>query len=226
ILSIPKKDLEKAKKRLEYIKPLLSLGDAVSLDDIKIEAVKVGVHHTTIYRWLKAYSATHSLVSLVPQKRGWRRRDSRIHETVDKIIEHGIDTYYLTKDRFPKQFVYLRIREACAKAGVTPPSRSTIFRRIAMVSEEKRLRARGHLDIANNRFAARAGKFPNEGSILSVVQTAHTPLASMRVADEQRESIKRVSLEMAIDVYSRRTTYCHLSLDPPTTSTVAMSLAH
>lgn len=226
ILSIPKKDLEKAKKRLEYIKPLLSLGNAVSLDDIKIEAVKVGVHHTTIYRWLKAYSATHSIVSLVPQKRGWRRRDSRIHETVDKIIEHGIETYYLTKDRFPKQFVYLRIREACAKAGVTPPSRSTVFRRIAMVSEEKRLRARGHLEIANNRFAARAGKFPNVDAILSVVQIDHTPLDIMIVDDEHRESIKRVWLTMAIDVYSRMATGFYLSLDPPSTTSVAMCLSH
>ncbi|MEA3588403.1 DDE-type integrase/transposase/recombinase [Pseudidiomarina sp. 1APP75-27a] len=226
ILSIPKQDLAKAKQRLEILKPLLSLSETVSLRDIKNQADKVDVHYTTIYRWLKNYSATHSLVSLVPQKRGWRRRDSRVPESVDKIIEHGIDTYYLTKDRFPQQFVYLRIREACAKAGVTPPSRSTVFRRIAMVSEEKRLRARGHLDTANNRFAARAGKFPNVDAILSVVQIDHTPLDIMIVDDEHRESIKRVWLTMAIDLYSRMVTGFYLSLDAPSTTSVAMCLSH
>lgn len=226
ILSIPERDLEKAKQRLEILKPLISLGNAVSLRDIKNRANEVDVYYTTIFRWLKSYSATHSLVSLVPRKPGWRRRDSRIPEAADKIIEHGIDTYYLTKDRFPQQFVYLRIREACIKAGITPPARSTIFRRIAMVSEEKRLRARGHLDIANNRFAARAGKFPNVDAILSVVQIDHTPLDIMIVDDEHRESIKRVWLTMAIDLYSRMVTGFYLSLDAPSTTSVAMCLSH
>ncbi|WP_417657085.1 Mu transposase C-terminal domain-containing protein [Pseudidiomarina aestuarii] len=226
LLAIPTKELKIAKKRLKALQPLLTLGRAPSLSDVKIQAVKVGVHYITLYRWLKAYSATNSLVSLVGQRRGWTERNSRISEEVNQIVEHGIDTYYLTKARFNKQFVYLRIKEMCEKAGLNPPSRSTVFRRISNVSEERRLRARGHSDIVNNRFVARAGKFPNVDAILSVVQVDHTPLDIIIVDDDTRKSIKRVWLTMAIDVYSRMVTGFYLSLDPPSTTSVAMCLSH
>lgn len=226
MLTIPKKALKEAKKRLEAMKPLLELGSAATSRDIKIQAAKVGYHYTTLYRWLKQYNATQSLVSLVPQRRGWSKKKLRIDDEVNQIINHNIDTYYLTKARLTPRLVFSRIKDACEKAGLKPPSQSTVYRRIEMVPEERRLRARGHLELAQNRYAVRAGKFPGADTILSVIQIDHTPLDIIIVDDEHRESIKRVWLTMAIDVYSRMVVGFYLSLDAPSTTSVAMCLSH
>ncbi|TDP30777.1 putative transposase [Idiomarina aquatica] len=226
ILAIPKKDLKTAKERLKAIEPLLELGSAFKVRDAKIQAAKVSVHYNTLLRWLKSYNATQSLVSLAPRRRGWNRDKTRVDEETDQIINHCIDNFYLTKARMTPKAVYLRVKEACENANLKPPSQSTVYRRISRVPEERRLRARGHTDIADNRFLARAGKFPGADTILSVVQIDHTPLDIIIVDDEQRESIKRVWLTMAIDVYSRMVTGFYLSLDAPSTLSVAMCLSH
>ncbi|PHR65052.1 MAG: transposase [Idiomarina sp.] len=226
IRAIPPHKLESAEKKLEIIKPLLELGPSASTLDVKMRAVSCGIHFTTLYRWLRAFSSTNSLVSLVDQKRGWSAKNNRIKEDVNKIIEHTIDSYYLSKERYSPQFVYNKIRQSCEQAGLKPPAQSTVYRRIDLVPEERRLRARGHTDIANNRYAARAGKFPNVDSILSVIQIDHTPLDIIIVDDEHRESIKRVWLTMAIDIYSRMVTGFYLSLDAPSITSVAMCISH
>ncbi|RUO66245.1 putative transposase [Pseudidiomarina planktonica] len=226
ILAIPPDELKAAKRKFKAIEPILELGPTASVQDIKIQAVKSGVHYTTLYRWLNAYLATNSLVSLINQKRGWQRKNIRTSDDVNKIIEHCIANYYLTKARFTPKMVYDRIKEACKSAGLKAPAQSTIYRRINLVPEERRLRSRGHLDLANNRFSARAGRFPNVDSILSVIQVDHTPLDIIIVDDEHRESIKRVWLTMAIDIYSRMVTGFYLSLDAPSTTSVAMCLSH
>jgi putative transposase len=226
IQAIPAHKLKAAEKKLKAIKPLLELGPSASSRDVKIQAAKCSIHFTTLYRWLRAFSSTNSLVSLVDQKRGWSAKNNRIPEEVNQIIEHTIDTYYLSKDRYSPQFIYNKICQSCKQAGLKPPSQSTIYRRIDSVPEERRLRARGHIDIANNRYSARAGKFPNVDSILSVIQIDHTPLDIIIVDDEHRESIKRVWLTMAIDVYSRMVTGFYLSLDAPSITSVAMCISH
>ncbi len=226
ILAIPEKDLETAKKRLKAIEPLIDLGPSFKIRDAVIQAAKVGVHHNTILRWLKSYNATQSLVSLTPRRRGWNRDNTRVNKETNQIINHCIETFYLTKARMTPKAVYIRVKEACENANLKPPSQSTVYRRIDRVPEERRLRARGHTDLADNRFLARAGKFPGADTILSVIQIDHTPLDIIIVDDEKRESIKRVWLTMAIDVYSRVVTGFYLSLDAPSTLSVAMCLSH
>lgn len=226
VLSVPDHLLKKAKQRLAAIQPLLNSEHPPSTREIKIQAVRVNVHYTTLYRWLKAYTSTRSLVSLLPQKRGWSKTRKRVDDEVDKIIHHCIENYYLTKARLTPKTVYLRITEACNKAKIAAPSQSTVYRRIGKVPEERRLRARGHSDLADNRFSARAGKFPGADTILSVIQIDHTPLDIIIVDDEHRESIKRVWLTLAIDVFSRMVTGFYLSLDAPSTTSVAMCLSH
>src|SRR5690554_3720696 len=62
ILSIPKHLMKIAKKRFAAIEPLLQNEQIPSSKEIKIRAAKIDVHYTTLYRWLKAYSSSQSLV--------------------------------------------------------------------------------------------------------------------------------------------------------------------
>jgi putative transposase len=222
---ISEADYQIAKSRLEAIKPLLEL-EQPKKRHVRLRAAEVDCHYTTLYNWLKAYQSTQALTSLIPKRRGWSYNRKRLDSDVNTIIEHYIENLYLTiKQPSPKK-VYSEIKNACAKAGLTPPHQSTIYRRIDRVPEEKRLRGRGRIDEANNRFSVKAGKFPGADTILNVVQIDHTPLDIIIVDEETRQSIKRVWLTVAIDVFSRAITGIYLSLDAPSLTSVAMCISH
>ena len=222
---ISEADYQTAKKRLEAIKPLLEL-DHPKKSDVRLRAAEVDCHYTTLYNWLRAYQSTQALTSLIPKRRGWSYNRKRLDSDVNAIIDHYIENLYLTiKQPSPKK-VYSEIKRACLKADLKPPHQATIYRRIDRIQEEKRLRGRGRIEEANNRFSIKAGKFPGADTILNVVQIDHTPLDIIIVDEKTRQSIKRVWLTVAIDVFSRVITGIYLSLDAPSLTSVAMCISH
>jgi putative transposase len=222
---ISEADYQTAKKRLEAIKPLLEL-DHPKKSDVRLRAAEVDCHYTTLYNWLRAYQSTQALTSLIPKRRGWSYNRKRLDSDVNAIIDHYIENLYLTiKQPSPKK-VYSEIKRACLKADLKPPHQATIYRRIDRIPEEKRLRGRGRIEEANNRFSIKAGKFPGADTILNVVQIDHTPLDIIIVDEKTRQSIKRVWLTVAIDVFSRVITGIYLSLDAPSLTSVAMCISH
>ena len=218
-------DYQIAKDRLEAIKPLLEL-DQPKKSHVRLRAAEVDCHYTTLYNWLRAYQSTQALTSLIPKRRGWNYNRKRLDNDVNAIVEHYIENLYLTiKQPSPKK-VYTEIKSACTKAGLTPPHQSTIYRRIDRIPEEKRLRGRGRIEEANNRFSIKAGKFPGANTILSVVQIDHTSVDLIVVDEDTRQSIKRIWITVAIDVFSRVITGIYLSLDAPSLTSVAMCISH
>lgn len=218
-------DYQIAKSRLEAIKPLLEL-DHPKKSDVRLRAAEVDCHYTTLYNWLRAYQSTQALTSLIPKRRGWSYNRKRLDSDVNAIIDHYIENPYLTiKQPSPKK-VYSEIKRACLKADLTPPHQATIYRRIERIPEEKRLRGRGRVEAANNRFSVKAGRFPGADTILNVIQIDHTPLDIIIVDEETRQSIKRVWFTVAIDVFSRVITGIYLSLDAPSLTSVAMCISH
>lgn len=222
---ISEADYKIAKNRLEAIKPLLEL-DQPKKSHVRLRAAEVDCHYTTLYNWLRAYQSTQALTSLIPKRRGWSYNRKRLDSDVNAIIDHYIENLYLTiKQPSPKK-VYSEIKRACLKASLKPPHQATIYRRIDRIPEEKRLRGRGRIEEANNRFSVKAGKFPGADTILNVVQIDHTPLDIIIVDEKTRQSIKRVWLTVAIDVFSRVITGIYLSLDAPSLTSVAMCISH
>ena len=57
----------KARKRLTAIQPLLT-AENISKEAAKQYAETVGVHVSTLYRWLEAYRKTEQLMALLPGK--------------------------------------------------------------------------------------------------------------------------------------------------------------
>ena len=71
------------------IQPLLK--NKISRDEIEEHANKIGVHFTTLYRWLKKYKSTGTLAGLLPRpsgrKKGETRLDFQTEEVIQKVIE-------------------------------------------------------------------------------------------------------------------------------------------
>lgn len=221
---IDEADLEAARFRLDAIRPLLELG--VGRKEVEERAREIGVHYTTLYRWLNRYEAAGSMEALLPRKRGRRRGDVRLPSEVETIIQEVIEGVYLTRQRSPVQKVVLEVRRRCLEAGLQPPHANTVRARVAAIHPRKSLSRRGDKKTAEARHAPAPGIFPGADYPLACVQIDHTPVDVVLVDDEYRLPIGRPWITLAIDVFSRMVAGFYVSLDAPSVTSVAMCVAH
>ncbi len=222
--SLDENDLAEAKRRLEVIKPLLSIGRGRT-KAIDAVATEYGLGRRTIERWLHNYEARELLSDLAPQRRK-RPMPTRLHPEVEALVAKVIEDFYLTKQNLSPRKAYETLKRLCAGIRRKVPHEETFRRRLDAVPEELKLRRRRGRKAARDRFAEVKGAFPGADFPLAVVQIDHTKLDIELVDDELRLPIGRPWLTLAIDVYSRMVTGFYLSLDPPSVFSVGMCIAH
>jgi len=216
-------DWKEIERRFKIIKPLLN---GASRKEIENHSKSVGIHFTTLYKWLRSYTKAGTMAALLSKKPGSEPGKGRIPEASERIITGVIEEHYLTEQRFKPQEIIRLVNIECKKQKVYTPSKNTVRARIALVSERERLRRQGNTSKARTLFGAVPGSFPNADFPLAVVQIDHTPLDIILVDDEHRRPIGRPFITVAIDVYSRMITGYYLSLDPPSSLSVSMCIAH
>ena len=228
------KDFKIANERLKKIRPLVDM-KGPSRAAFEQQAREAGVHYTTLYRWYRSYTDWRDVTALVPGKKGRKRGNYGIPEKTEAIMTYVIENYFLNPERWNDDEPVARpsiedaitlIQSRCRKEGIDPPSNSTIRLRIDRIPEWKRMRRRGERKKARDKFRPVPGHFPNADFPLAVVQIDHTYVDLILVDDDVREPIGRIWLTLAIDVYSRMVTGYYLSLDPPSTTSVAMCISH
>jgi len=225
LAEIVDEDWQEAERRYAAIKPVIDQA-FIGRKEIEVRAKAINVDVATLYRWIKTYKSTGSVVSLIPQKRGWKLGAIRIPEKMEQIIQTVIDEYYLTIQRPTVQKTVSEVKRKCEQQGIDPPSSSTIRNRITKIDEKKRLWARGYKELAKNKFLAVPGTFPNADFPLAVVQIDHTPVDIILVDDVYRKPIGRPWITFSIDVFSRVITGYYLSFDPPSGTSVGMCVSH
>lgn len=218
---ISDEQLEKAKARYQAIEPLLQSKRA----SVRDRAKEINLPYRNLYRWLKAYENTNSLVGLIDRKSGWVEGKSRLAKEQEEIVKQVINDFYLTKVRPTVEQTCREVFRICSNKNITKPSRNAIKLRIQNIEEKEALKKRGQRELAKNRFTPTPNQFPNADFPLSVVQIDHTPVDLILVDSEYRKPIGRPYLTLAIDVYSRVITGYYLSLDEPSATSVAMCVA-
>lgn len=215
------KDWNEALRRYEVIK---SLVDSSSVNAIADLAKKNSIHETTIWKWLKAYRESKSIMALIPKKRGWKLEKSRLPNEVEKAISRMIQEKYLNSQKISISKTIEFITAECYRQGISTPHPNTIRRRIETLSEYHKVKFRQGKKIARDQFKAASGVFPNADYPLAYVQIDHTPLDIEIVDEEFRESIGRPYLTLAIDVFSRMIVGYYLSLESPSVTSVGMCI--
>ncbi|SPJ32686.1 Mu transposase C-terminal domain-containing protein [Kushneria phyllosphaerae] len=218
-------DWREAEHRLSIIKPLVDR-HTVGRDAAEERAKQTGVDTATIYRWLKRYKATGSVLALIPQKPGWKKGKSRIPAHAEEVIQEVIKDVYLTLQRPSAQKAVQEVMRRCHERRIDPPSPGTVRARLRDIPERDRLRGHGFREKAINKFQPAAGKFPNADYPLAVMQIDHTPADIILVDDVHRKPIGRPWITLAMDVCTRMVTGYYLSFDPPSETSVGMCVAH
>lgn len=217
-------DLAEAKRRLEIIQPILD-ADKGRIEVAHRVARETGIGSSTLRRWVRAYRQGGLLSDLAPRR---RRRDmpKKLPKRVEAIVGQVIEEVFLARQKISIRQAYRELQRRCKAARVTPPHENTFRRRIADLPESVKVRRREGSKAARDRFDAVEGKFPGADFPLAVVQMDHTLLDVVLVDDETRQPIGRPWLTLAVDLFSRMATGFYLSLDPPSSFSVGMCVAH
>lgn len=193
--------------------------------EVVAAAAELGYGPTHAYALLRRYLADARLTSLLPRRRGPERGISLLDEHVDAVIRDVIDTVYLTRQRPRIADLAEEVRRRCKAEGLRVPSRKAITARV---------KARPVREVAakrEGRKAVRERYLPVVGSLeahwpMSLIQIDHTLVDVIVVDSETRAPIQRPWLTLAIDVCSRCVAGFHLSLEPPSATSVALCLTH
>jgi putative transposase len=144
---------------------------------------------------------------------------------MEALVDEAIETIYLRRERPRIADLTLEIRRRCHTLGLTQPGRKAITARV-QARPKREVTARRHgAKAARDRFAPAIGSLEATWP-LSLVQIDHTLVDVIVVDSANRKPIQRPWLTLAIDVYSRCVVGFHLSLEPPSATSVALCIAH
>jgi putative transposase len=214
---------ERARRRAEFIRPLAEVSRN-SRARIERVAAELGCKPALVYRLITRWRADPRVTSLLPNARGRRPGASRKTAEIDELIRVAIEEVYLTRQKPTMTHLVGEVRRRCREAGLEPPSRSTVERRLAQRAPSEVVARREGRKAARDRFT------PATGSVeapwpLSLVQIDHTLVDVIVVDTMTRLPVQRPWLTLAIDVHSRCVAGFHLSLDPPSATSVALCVA-
>ncbi|EOR04435.1 MULTISPECIES: Mu transposase C-terminal domain-containing protein [Acinetobacter] len=208
--------------RYEVIKPLIKYS---TTELVEQRASEYDINRSTLWKWLKDFRENNSILVLVPKKRGWTTKKSRLSPQIMNIINQGIQEEYLNarKPSIAKTIDF--IKAECSRLKLEAPHDNSIRRKIEALNDYMVIKARHGSKAAQDKYASAAGEFPNADYPLAYVQVDHTPLDIEIVDDEFREAIGRPFLTLAIDVNTRMVVGYYLSLEAPSATSVAMCIA-
>ncbi|HLQ58429.1 MAG TPA: Mu transposase C-terminal domain-containing protein [Gemmatimonadales bacterium] len=215
---------DEARRNLPVIRRLAE-NSARTRSDVLAAAAELGCGPTHAYALLRRYLADARLTSLLPRRPGPERGISLLDQEVDALISELIDTVYLTRQRPRLVHLVDEVRRRCMTAGLVVPSRKAISARLQMRPPREVVAKR------EGRKAARDRYLPAIGSLeahwpLSLIQIDHTLVDVIVVDSVTRTPIQRPWLTLAIDVCTRCVVGFHLSLEPPSATSVALCLSH
>lgn len=193
--------------------------------DAEAAAAELGYGLTHIYQLILRYTADPRLTSLLPGKRGRTPGHSTLDSEVEAVIGEVIDSLYLTRQKPKIADLVAEVRRCCIARGLQPPGRKAITARLRSRPAKEVVARREGKKAARDRFAPAIGSLEAQWP-LSLIQIDHTLVDVIVVDSEMRTPIQRPWLTLAIDVNTRCVAGFHLSLEPPSATSVALCLCH
>ncbi len=185
----------------------------------------LGYGPTRIYRLLRRYLADPRLTSLLPQPPGRKHGVSQCAAEIDSLINEVIESVYMTRQRPRISDIETELRKRCHVLQLKPPSRKAITARVRSKPQSEVMARREGRKAARDRFAPATGSLEADWP-LALVQIDHTLVDVIIVDSVTRAPIQRPWLTLAIDICSRCVVGFHLSLEPPSATSVALCVAH
>jgi putative transposase len=214
----------KAVAREAIIRPLASKG-RLSPADVGLTCRQLGLGRARLYELLGQYRASPVTSSLLGHNPGPAKGRRRLSQDMEAIIETAMRDTYRKREKPSVTALHDRVRELCRARGQVAPSWKAVRARIELADPRILMRDREGAKAARDRFAPAVQEYRADHA-LQIVQIDHT-LADVFVVDAvHRLPIQRPWLTLAIDIASRMVTGFYLSLENPSSASVALAIQH
>ncbi len=187
-------------------------------------ASELHLSQATTYRLLRRFRTDGTVMSLIETKRGRRAGHRALDAPREEIIQKAIRTYYLKPTQPPVSQLVRDIETDCAVAGLKPPHRRTIEKRLGDLDLRHRARRRGEKKIEKATIAVPGALYTSRP--LEIVQIDHTKADIFIVDEETREPVGRPWLSLAMDVFTRMVTGFYLTMEAPSRLSTSLCLLH
>ncbi len=219
---VPLEDWEEARRKEPVIRELAR--DDVTRLEVACAADRMGVSISWTYELLERWRKNPRTSSLLPGKPGPKRGKSNIDPAVDEVIKASIEKYYATSQKPLLNELWEEISDRCRERVLKSPGKETVRRRLASADQYLISKKRDGRAKAQSKYGAAKGKFEAQYP-LEVIQIDHTLVDVIIVDDEMRQPIGRPWLTVAIDIRTRMVVGYLLSLDPPSSLSVALTVS-
>lgn len=224
LASIPPERLAMGLKRLKVIQEILAVSRPPR-SVVEEYAAQLEISTPHLYDLVSKWRRQGGVTGLIPHVSPRKKSPSRLVPAVAQIVESAIDEYYL-KRREPLKTVVAAVKNACLLAGETPPSPTTVSKRIKARPPSEVAAARLLPGVTNKVYKEVYGPGEEPQWPLHRVQIDHTVADLFIIDPEQHQALMRPFLTLVFDEYSRCILGFRLSLSPPSTLSVAMALHH
>jgi putative transposase len=218
-------DWKLARQRAAIIQPLSETWRK-TCTDVDAAAGCLGLSRSFTYKLIARYRRKPQTSSLLSGKRGRPEGARLVDPQREALIDTTIHEFYLQQER-PRMTDLMRdIQQRCHQLSIKAPHLRTVQKRVHDIDAKRRTQRRLGGNVANAKYRpVRPSPF-EDLMPLNVVQLDHTLLDVVVVDEQDRLPIGRPWLTLAVDVGTRVVAGFSVSLDGPSTISVALVLTH
>lgn len=220
---IPDKRWETARQRAEILRNVGGKGHARA-QQISEAAERLQLSTRTIRRLLSRLQCDPRITSLVYRPSVGGSGASRLHPLTDEIINEAIQDRYLKRQQPSIGELTKEVRRRCRSRGLSPPAYNTIKRRVLGLNQRVVAIARRGPE-EGLKYRPMLASSPRRDHPLEMIQIDHTVADVILVDEHSRQPIGRPTVTFAVDEYSRAIVGLVVSLEAPSSTTVALCIA-
>ena len=210
--------------REAIIRPLLIKG-RLSPADIGPACRQLGLSRSRVYQLLERYRSAPVTSSLLGHSRGPEKGRRRLSDEMEAIIDGAMRDTYRRRERPTVSALHDRVCELCHRRGLTPPSWKAVRARVDQADLRALVRDRDGARAARERFDPVVQEYRADHAF-HVVQIDHTLVDLFIVDAVHRRPLQRPWLTLAIDIASRMVAGFYLTLESPSSASVALCVQH
>jgi putative transposase len=219
---IDDKSWQVAKHRAEVIRPLAAKARC-PLALVRAAAAELNLSERQVFTLMKRYRDSEgTTASLVRGASDGGKGVPRIGQEREALLHSIINDVYLTPQRLTPEAVIRETRRQYQLAGIKPPGKNTIRRRLKALTPDER----GKRGESPTHGKVVSGTTPAARHPLDTIQMDHTKVDVILVDPIHRKPIGRPWITIAIDIFSRCIAGMHLSLEAPSATSVGLCLVH
>lgn len=185
----------------------------------------LGLKRSRLYELIRAYKARPVTSSLLTASAGSPPGSRRLPDEIEAVISRAIEDFFKSRQKPRINALQKEVRRLCSQQGLRAPCWTTLRDRVAAMDPAELTAAREGARVARHRHHPVPGNYHVERAY-EVVQIDHTLVDVIVVDRVHRKPLQRLWLTLAVDVASRMVAGFYLTLEPPSTLSVALVIQH